>query len=70
MKNVTPSNLNPTLGLFLRLTAVVAVAIVVLIVAAFLLKIVLVAAVVAAVAVGGFLIYNLIRRRSNFPVIR
>lgn len=70
MKNVTPSNLNPTLGLFLRITAVVAVAIVVLIVAAFLLKIVLIAAVVAAIAVGGFLIYNLIRRRSNFPVIR
>jgi len=70
MKNVTPSNLNPTLGLFLKITAIVAIAIVVLIVAAFLLKIVLIAAVVAAIAVGGFLIYNLIRRRSNSPVIR
>jgi hypothetical protein len=70
MKNVTPSNLNPTLGLFLKLTAIVAIAIVVLIVAAFLLKIVLIAAVVAAIGVGGFLIYNLIRRRSNSPVIR
>ncbi|MBV9332464.1 MAG: hypothetical protein JO146_00500 [Candidatus Eremiobacteraeota bacterium] len=70
MKNVTPSNLNPTLGLFIKLTAIVALAIVVLIVAAFLLKIVLIAAVVAAVAVGGFLIYNLIRRRSKLPVIR
>jgi len=70
MKNVTPPNLNPTLRLFIKLTAIVTIAIVVLIVAAFLLKIVLVAAVLAAVGVGGFLIYNLIRRRSNFPVIR
>ncbi len=70
MKNVTPSNLNPTLGLFIKLTAIVAIAIVVLIVAAFLLKIVLIAAVVAAIGVGGFLIYNLIRRRSKLPVIR
>lgn len=70
MKNVTPSKINPTLGLFLKLTAIVTLGIVVLIVAAFLLKIVLVAAVVAAVAVGGFLIFNLIRRRSNYPVIR
>jgi UDP-N-acetylmuramyl pentapeptide phosphotransferase/UDP-N-acetylglucosamine-1-phosphate transferase len=70
MKNVTPSNLNPTLGLFIKLTAIVAIAIVVLIVAAFLLKIVLIAAVVAAICVGGFLIYNLIRRRSKLPVIR
>lgn len=70
MKNVTPPTLHPTLGLFIKLTAIVAIAIVVLVVAAFLLKIVLIAAIVAAVAVGGFLIYNLIRRRSNFPVIR
>ena len=69
MKNVTPK-LNPTLALFLKLTAVVTLAIVALVVAAFLLKIVLVAAVVAAIALGGFLIYNFIRRRSNYPVIR
>jgi len=61
---------NPLLLLFLRLTAIVALAIVVLIVAGFLLKIVLIAAVIAGVAVGGFFLYNLIRRRSNFPVAR
>jgi len=61
---------NPVLALFLRLTAVVAIAILVLIVAAFVLKVVLIAAVVAAVAVGVFLLYNLIRRRSRLPVIR
>ncbi|HEY6449422.1 MAG TPA: hypothetical protein VIX60_01920 [Candidatus Cybelea sp.] len=61
---------NPTLALFLRLTAIVAVAIVVLVVAAFLLKLVLIAAIIAAVAVGGLFLYNLVRRRSNLPVIR
>ncbi len=58
------------LALFLRLTAIVALAIVVLAVAGYLLKIVLLAAVIAAVAVGGLFLYNLLRRRSNFPVIR
>jgi hypothetical protein len=61
---------NPLLLLFLRITAVVALAIVVLIVAGFLLKIVLIAAIVAAIAVGAFFLYNFIRRRSNFPVAR
>jgi hypothetical protein len=61
---------NPTLSLFLRLTAIVAVAIVVLVLAGYLLKIVLIAAVIAALAVGAFFLYNLIRRRSNFPIIR
>jgi hypothetical protein len=69
MKNVTPP-MNPALALFLKVTAIVALAIVVLVVAGFLLKIVLIAAIIAAVAVGAFLLYNLIRRRSNFPVIR
>jgi uncharacterized membrane protein required for colicin V production len=58
------------LALFLRLTAIVALAIVVLVVAGFLLKVVVLAAVIAAVAIGGLFLYNLLRRRSNFPVIR
>ncbi|MBV9718573.1 MAG: hypothetical protein JOZ77_04595 [Candidatus Eremiobacteraeota bacterium] len=69
MKNVTPAK-NPTIALFLKLTAVVAVALVVLLIAGFLLKIVLIAAVVAAIAVGVFFLYNLFRRRSKLPVIR
>ncbi len=60
--------MNSTLAFFLKLTVIVAVAIVVLIVAAFLLKIVLVAAVIAAIVAGGFFLYNLVRRRSNYPV--
>jgi hypothetical protein len=65
----TRNTMNPTLALFLRLTAVVAIAIVALILAAFLLKIVIVAAVVAAIIFGGFFVYNLFRR-SKSPVIR
>lgn len=61
--------MNPTLALFLRLTAIVAIAIVALVVAAFLLKIVIVAAVVAAIIFAGFFVYNLFRR-SKHPVAK
>lgn len=70
MKNVTKPKLNPMISLFLKLTAVVAIAIVVLVVAGYLLKIVLIAAIIAALVVGGFFIYNLFRRRSNSPMAR
>jgi tetrahydromethanopterin S-methyltransferase subunit E len=49
--------------LFVKITAVVAVAIVALIVLAFVLKIVLVAALVAALVIGGLAIARLFRRR-------
>ena len=70
MKNVTKPRPHPMLALFLKLTLIVGVAIVAFMIAVFLLKIVLVAAVIAAVCVGGFFLYNLIRRRSHYPVIR
>jgi hypothetical protein len=70
MKNITPPTLNPLVALFLKITLVVAIAIVVLVVAGFLLKIFLIAAVVAAIAVGVFFLYNLFRRRRNSPAIR
>lgn len=70
MKNVTKPALNPTLALFLKLTAIVTGAIVLLVIAGYLLKVVFVAAIIAAVAVGAILLYNFFRRRSNFPVIR
>ena len=62
--------MHPMLGLFLRLTAIVTVGIVLLVVAAFILKIAIVAAVIAAIGIGGYFIYNLIRRRPKYPVIR
>ncbi len=58
------------LGLFLRLTVIVAVGIVLVIVAAFLLKIALIAAIIAAIGVAGYFLYSLIRRRSGLPIIR
>jgi hypothetical protein len=64
---------NPTLVLFLKLTAVIAVGIVLLVIFAHLLVIALkalvVAAVIAALILGGLFVYNFFRR-SKYPVIR
>lgn len=62
--------MHPTLALFLKVTAAVAVAIVLVFILSFLVKIVVVAALVAALAVGGYLAFNFFRRRSSLPVIR
>lgn len=62
--------MNPLLSTFLKISAVVAIAIIALIIAAFVLKIAIVAAIVAAVVLGGLYIYNRIRGRSGVPVIR
>ncbi len=74
MKNVTKPQLNQILALFLKVTVGVALLIVlidILIkVVGFLVPIVLIAAVIAALGLGGFFLYNAIRRRSNFPIIR
>jgi hypothetical protein len=61
--------MNPTLAIFLRLTAVFAIGIVVLVLAGMLLKIVIAAAFVAALVLGGFFLYSFIRR-TRLPVIR
>ena len=58
------------LSAFLKLTVIVAVAIVVLIVAAFLFKIVLFAAIVAALGLGALFLINLFRRRGAAPISR
>ena len=62
--------MHPVLALFLKITAVVALAIVLVFLLGFLVKVVVVAAIVAALAVGGFLVFNFFRRRSSLPVIR
>jgi hypothetical protein len=71
---VVGKDVNPTLVLFLKLTAVIAVGIVLLVVVAHLLVIALkalvVAAVIAAIILGGLFVYNLFHRRSKYPVIR
>jgi Flp pilus assembly protein TadB len=70
MQSPTRPGLHPTVSLFLKLTAVVAIAIVVLVVTGYLLKILIVAALIAAVLLGGFFLYNFIRRRQKLPIIR
>jgi hypothetical protein len=57
------------MGLFVKVTAIVAVAIVALFVLAFVLKIVVIAAIVAALVVGGVAIARLFRGRRNAPVM-
>ena len=64
------SPMHPMLALFLRLTAVVGIAIVVLVIAGFLFKIAIVAALIAAILVGGYFVYNLFRKRSKLPTTR
>lgn len=59
----------PATHLFVRITVVVAVAIVALVVLAFVIKIVLVAAVVAALAVAGIFIAKLVRGRRPGAVV-
>jgi hypothetical protein len=58
------------MSLFVRITAVVAVAVVALILLSFLVKIIFFAALVAALVVGGLAVYNLFRRRAPAPVVR
>jgi hypothetical protein len=62
--------MHPTVALFVKITAIVAVALIVLWIADKVLRVVFVAAIVAAIAVGVILLYNFFRRRSNSPVIR
>jgi energy-converting hydrogenase Eha subunit C len=66
----TRFTMHPMLALFLKLTAIVTIGIVLLVVAAFLLKIAFFAAILAAIGVGGYFLYNMIRRRHKYPVIR
>ena len=51
--------------LFIRITAIAAVAIVALIVLKFVLGIILYAAIVAALILAGLAVYNFFRRRRN-----
>ncbi|HZO94899.1 MAG TPA: hypothetical protein VFB22_14240 [Candidatus Baltobacteraceae bacterium] len=53
------------MGLFVRVTAAVAIAIVALIVLGFILKILFVAALVAALVVGALFLWNAVRRNRS-----
>jgi hypothetical protein len=66
----TRFNMHPMLGLFLKLTAAITIAIVVLWILSKLVMIAIVAAAIAAVLLGGFFLYNLFRRRPKLPISR
>lgn len=61
--------MNPLLSTFVRLTLVIAAALVGLLVLVLVLKVVIVAAIVAGVVVGGLFLYKLIRGRARSVVI-
>jgi hypothetical protein len=60
----------PLLATFIRLTIMVTVGLVALALAWWLFHWVVTAAIIAGVVMGGLFLYNMIRRRSNAPVIR
>jgi hypothetical protein len=70
MQTPTRTAIHPTVALFLKLTAAIAIALVLIWIASKLIMIAFVAAIIAALAVGGILLYKMIRRRSNFPTLR
>jgi hypothetical protein len=70
MQTPTRTTIHPTVALFLKLTAAIAIALVLIWIASTLIMIAFVAAIIAALAVGGILLYKMIRRRSNFPTLR
>lgn len=57
--------MNPTLALFIRLTAAIALVIAAFFILGFILKIVLIAGVAAAAIVGALFVLDLFRRRSR-----
>ena len=61
--------MQPMLGTFIRLTLMIAIALVLVVVAFLVFKLVVVAAIIAAVVVGGLFLYNVIRGRAKAPAI-
>ena len=57
------------MSLFVRITAIVAAAIVALVLVGFVVKIVFVAAIVAAFVIAGLALYNLFRPRRPGPPV-
>ncbi len=62
--------MRPMLSTFIRLTVVIAVALIAIVLLGWALHLIVIAAVIAAVVVGALFLYNMIRRRSRAPVIR
>jgi hypothetical protein len=62
--------MQPMLSTFIRLTLLIAVALILCVVAFLVFKLVVVAAIIAGLVVGGLFLYNMIRGRAKTPAIR
>lgn len=62
--------MQPMLGTFIRLTLMIAIALVLVVIAFLVFKLVVVAAIIAGLVVGGLFLYNMIRARVKTPAIR
>ncbi|HTV93140.1 MAG TPA: hypothetical protein VMG98_10520 [Verrucomicrobiae bacterium] len=62
--------MRPILSTFVRLTVIIAIALVAIVLLGWAFHLIVIAAVIAAVVVGALFLYNMVRRRSGVPVIR
>jgi len=62
--------MRPMLATFIRLTLIIAVALVAIALLGWAFHLIVIAAVIAAIVVGGLFLYNVVRRRTGVPVIR
>ena len=64
------STIHPVLALWLKVTAVIALAIVAVTLMGFLAKIFIIAAVLGSVVIGALFLYSVVRRRGQLPTVR
>ncbi|MGD0968396.1 MAG: hypothetical protein ABR949_08940 [Candidatus Aquilonibacter sp.] len=62
--------MRPMLSTFVRLTVIIAIALVAIALLGWAFHLIVIAAIIAAVVVGALFLYNMVRRRSGTPVIR
>ncbi|HTC30991.1 MAG TPA: hypothetical protein VK702_09670 [Candidatus Acidoferrum sp.] len=58
------------LSTFIRLTVIIAIALVAIVLLGWAFHLIVIAAIIAAVVVGALFLYNMVRRRTGVPVIR
>jgi uncharacterized integral membrane protein len=58
------------LSTFVRLTVIIAIALVAIVLLGWAFHLIVIAAIIAAVVVGALFLYNMVRRRTGVPVIR
>jgi hypothetical protein len=62
--------MRPMLSTFIRLTVIIAIALVAIVLLGWAFHLIVIAAIIAAVVVGALFLYNMVRRRTGVPVIR